>query len=74
MRIIVDIGGFRENYLSYTCERCGTQLTKMNKTTLHHPDHEVGIIFKGKPIQCEDAGAYCDKPEIVFTATSRNEP
>ena len=78
MRIIIDIGGIKENYLSYTCERCKTQLDKKwNKekgiNVLHHPTHD-GLIFKGKPIQCEDAGAYCDKPEITFTATSRSEP
>jgi hypothetical protein len=79
MRIIIDIGGMKDNYLSYTCERCGTQLDKKENALgqygkiLWHPSHD-GIIFKGKPIPCEDAGYYCDKPEIIFTATSRDKP
>lgn len=72
MRIIVDIGGFK--YLSYTCERCGAELRKLDDNkTLHHPTLVISNR-EAKQIQCEDAGAYCDKPEIVFTATSRNEP
>ena len=69
MRIIIDVGGYKDNYLSYTCARCGTELyLNTEGKILNHPSHD-GIIFKGKPIQCEDAGCYCDKPEIIMTAT-----
>lgn len=65
MRIIIDIKG-RNNFLSYICARCGEELGRAEENILRHP-----YRLNSK---CEDNGAYCDRPEITFTATSRDHP
>lgn len=71
MDAIIDIagGGNSSAYICFKCANCGFTLVDMDDSfaNLVHPTHD-GIIFKGKPIDCEYAGVIFKKPTIKLQA------
>lgn len=72
MRIVIDIGNGNsncaDNHLIYICHRCGRHLefTGVSRRILWHPHNDKD--------NCEDAGSYCNRPLLIFTETSRDNP